>query len=341
MAGGDKRKDAPGGAGGRDDGRKKKKTGNDGKWKTAHHEAKKLDLLQPGDQGIWVSCARRQEAKATREVCQLFTEYLEKMYGIKDKDDAGSDDEDVDDIEAAVKKEAAALKVKGTKDAVDEYFTPLKMNVDCLVFFKTKAPIQPIEFVKRICSDAQGPKQSGQFRCRYVNRLTPVTHIGKANKTGVMEVAKKALAPHFKLSAKATAPRADESAPGDENEGREESGEEPASEKPQAEASGVEDTPAQDIEPVTFAVRPSIRNHTTLQRSYVIEETAGLIDQEYHKVKLSSPDKVLLIEIYQTVCGMSVVGSDWEELKKYNLSELYGESAKTDKKEARESTEAA
>jgi len=165
-------------------------------------------------------------------------QYLEKMYGIKDKDDAGSDDEDVDDIEAAVKKEAAALKSKGTKDAIDEYFTPLKMNVDCLVFFKTKYPIQPIEFVKRICSDAQGPKEPGQFRCRYVNRLTPITHIGKANKTGVLEVAKRVLAPHFKLSAKATAPSADESIPGDENEG-------------QVEAPEVEDAPAQNIEPVT------------------------------------------------------------------------------------------
>lgn len=178
-------------------------------------------------------------------------QYLEKMYGIKDKDDAGSDDEDVDDIEAAVKKEAAALKTKGTKDAVDEYFTPLKMNVDCLVFFKTRHPIQPIEFVKRICSDAQGPKEPGQFRCRYVNRLTPITHIGKANKTGVLEVAKRVLAPHFKLSAKATAPIPDESVAGDENEGREESEAEPASGKPQAEAPEVEDAAAQNIEPVT------------------------------------------------------------------------------------------
>jgi hypothetical protein len=177
------------------------------------------------------------------------------MYGIKDKDDAGSDDEDVDDIEAAVKKEAAALKTKGTKDAVDEYFTPLKMNVDCLVFFKTRHPIQPIEFVKRICSDAQGSKEPGQFRCRYVNRLTPITHIGKANKTGVLEVAKRVLAPHFKLSAKAAAPSADESVVEDEDEGREEAGEEagakPASETPQAEAPEAEDAPAQNIEPVT------------------------------------------------------------------------------------------
>jgi tRNA acetyltransferase TAN1 len=43
--------------------------------------------------------------------------------------------------------------------------------------------------------------------------------------------------------------------------------------------------------------------------------------------------------VTQTICGMSVVGSDWEELKKYNLSELYGESAKT-AKESRDSAEA-
>lgn len=42
----------------------------------------------------------------------------------------------------------------------------------------------------------------------------------------------------------------------------------------------------------------------------------------------------------QTVLGMSVVGSDWEELKKYNLSELYGESAKTAKEESHDAAEA-
>ena len=69
-----------------------------------------------------------------------------------------------------------------------------------------------------------------------------------------------------------------------------------------------------------------------------------------HKVNLTSPDRVIIVEIYQvrrgltrvpamgrcidiisrllthvsqTVCGMSVVGGDWEELKRFNLAELY------------------
>jgi len=30
--------------------------------------------LQPGDTGIWITCARHQEAKAAREVAVLFAE---------------------------------------------------------------------------------------------------------------------------------------------------------------------------------------------------------------------------------------------------------------------------
>jgi tRNA acetyltransferase TAN1 len=71
---------------------------------------------------------------------------------------------------------------------------------------------------------------------------------------------------------------------------------------------------------------------------------------DMHKVNLTSPDRVIIVEIYQvrlglmgvpamgrctdiisrllthvsqTVCGMSVVGGDWEELKRFNLAELY------------------
>jgi hypothetical protein len=56
-------------------------TGNAGKWKTPHQLAKAAlhpDAaaagVQPGDSGIWVTCARHQEAKAAREVGVLFDE---------------------------------------------------------------------------------------------------------------------------------------------------------------------------------------------------------------------------------------------------------------------------
>jgi tRNA acetyltransferase TAN1 len=124
-------------------------------------------------------------------------QYLEKMYGIKEKD-TESEDGDVDDIEAAIQKEVAAIKADGKGDDEDRYFTPMKMNVDCLLFFKTKAPIEPLEFVRRICTDAKA-REPG-FKCRYVNRFTPVTVIGKASESGLLEVARRALAPIFKLN---------------------------------------------------------------------------------------------------------------------------------------------
>lgn len=53
-------------------------TGNAGKWRTTHQELKAAlqqdATVQPGDTGVWVTCARHQEAKAAREVGVLFSE---------------------------------------------------------------------------------------------------------------------------------------------------------------------------------------------------------------------------------------------------------------------------
>lgn len=124
------------------------------------------------------------------------------MYGIKPKGEVASDDEEDGDIEAAIQKEVAALTAKAPADGEPDVFTPMKMNVDCLVFVKTAAPIEPVEFVRRICTDAKDSTDSTQLKCRYVNRLTPVVVLGKASESGLVEVAKAALAPYFDLTGK-------------------------------------------------------------------------------------------------------------------------------------------
>ena len=134
-------------------------------------------------------------------------QYLEKMYGIKDKEEVESEDGDIDDIEAAVQKDVASLKAKGKSAGGEEgdYFASVKMNVDCLLFFRTKAPIEPVEFVRRIWADAKA-SEPGQLKCRYVNRLTPITVIGKATESGILDVARAALSTFFKLAASTEAP---------------------------------------------------------------------------------------------------------------------------------------
>ncbi|KAK4166684.1 tRNA acetyltransferase TAN1 [Cladorrhinum sp. PSN259] len=343
-----KRKGAPAG-GAAQQAKKKKSGGNGGKWQTPHQQAKATkhqeSSLVPGEPGIWVTCARHQENRAAREVALLFAEYGEKMYGIqsvhddavaKKEGEGGSEDEDDGDIEAAIQKEVAALNAnrKGTDGGHN--WTPLKMNVDCLLFVKTKAPIEPTAFVRRICEDAKSSAESGQMKCRYVNRFTPVTVTGKATEQGLAEVAREALASFFDLSGKREKPAAAEE--GDSGKDAN------AGEATTAEAKTKDEKPeTEEKKGFTFAIRPSIRNHSKLKRDVVINTIAGMINDDRHKVNLSSPDKVILVDVYQTVCGIGVVDGDWDELKRYNLTELYGQAniksggkgAKEDKEEPR------
>ncbi|KAH6649640.1 hypothetical protein F5144DRAFT_588304 [Chaetomium tenue] len=303
-----KRKDAPGGGG--DSRSKKKKTGNAGKWKTSHQQAKVLaqdSHLQPGDTGVWVTCARHQEAKAAREIGVLFSEYAENLYDIKSVHDAkpsdGDDDGAEDDIEAAIAREVAALTAKptptsgGTSAEEPNRMTPLKMNVDCLLYVKTQPPVDPVAFVRRICEDARRCGElPGLMRCRYVNRLTPISVMGKASENGLVEVAKEALKEWFDLGGKqgpegevkptVEGELADDG--DDKNDATEADNQAPVSEEVGSEK-----------KPFTFAIRPTIRNHSNLKRDVVINTVAKLINGDLHKVNLTSPDKVILIDIYQ------------------------------------------
>ena len=132
------------------------------------------------------------------------------MYGIKIEAEAVPDGGDDDDIDAAIQKEVAAMNTKKTAEEKEkQIFTVMKMNVDCLLFVKTKAPIDPVEFVRRICLDAKEITKHDQMKCRYVNRFTPALIMGKASEAGIIDVAREALSPFFALTEKAAAESAD------------------------------------------------------------------------------------------------------------------------------------
>lgn len=64
------------------------------------------------------------------------------------------------------------------------------------------------------------------------------------------------------------------------------------------------------------------RNHNTLKRDDIIKQVANIVGTG-HKVDLKNYDLLILIEIYQTSLGMSVVGREYEELKRFNLAEIH------------------
>ena len=227
-------------------------------------------------------------------MAKVNTQYGEKLYGIKppEEDDPASDEEDGGDIESSIKKELDGMK-SSEKPKKDLTFEPVrKLGIDCLFFMRTKQPVDPRQLVEAICQDAKNCTDRKQRRTRFINRLTPVALTGKATENGVEEVAKKVLAEHFQLT-------------GTEEE---EEAEVPPTQQQQQESEAssvrekIKEKPTQicadDVTILQYAIRPTIRAHSTLKRDDVIKKVASLIAPR-HKVNLSAPDKVVLIDIFQ------------------------------------------
>lgn len=64
-----------------------------------------------------------------------------------------------------------------------------------VVFIKTKAPVEPVALVRKICEDAVNEPE--RKRTRFVKRLSPMTLMGRASAEGLEKVAREVLAPHF------------------------------------------------------------------------------------------------------------------------------------------------
>ncbi|KAG5927243.1 hypothetical protein E4U42_002418 [Claviceps africana] len=282
---------------------KRSKGGSAGRWKTPHHRDKMVDKVElgatfhVGDRGIWVTFARGMRERAIREFKILCDEYGKIMYSI---DAPGSGSRHVlrekdEDIEAAIEAELSDMKSQ-EKTKTRQVFTPVSTGIECLFFMKTMEPVEPGALVRRMCEDAQACSDPMNRKCKYINRLTPVFDTEKATENGINKVARTVLSSTFQLKDESTK-HLDQSLRASDQ---------------------VEPVPA-----YTYAIRHNIRNHTEFKSDEVIHKIANLIDGR-HKVNLSSPDKVILVEIFQLFCGISVVdGKQWVALKRYNMSALY------------------
>jgi tRNA acetyltransferase TAN1 len=77
-------------------------------------------------------------------------------------------------------------------------FSPVHLDMDCVLFFKTQLPIEPVDFVHRICEEVVSTP--GIKRMKYVNRVPPNTLITKATEKGLADLARDILGKQFKLA---------------------------------------------------------------------------------------------------------------------------------------------
>ena len=179
--------------------------------KHADHERSRT--IQPGDAGIWATCTKGKERKCIAELRDLFTEYAETMYGgqipvINDattnsatsEGDAAAQfamtsDGNADDIESSIRAEVAALRRPPTTGAA-ALFEPILPDMQCVVFFRVRPPIEPVAFVQRIMRDAAA--EQARKRTRFTQRLSPMSLMGRASEEGLERVAMEVLRSVFR-----------------------------------------------------------------------------------------------------------------------------------------------
>jgi len=70
----------------------------------------------------------------------------------------------------------------------------------------------------------------------------------------------------------------------------------------------------------TYKIELRVRNHNSLSRPKIIQEIARCIPAQ-HTVDLENPDIFVLVEVFKSVCGISVVRDYYRRLK-FNVMEI-------------------
>ncbi|KAI9830188.1 MAG: hypothetical protein M1826_004990 [Phylliscum demangeonii] len=197
-----------------------KKSNNGQQWRKyapPNGDPRPVSTIEPGDAGIWATCDMNREGKCVVELRDILEEvkpfsrhnsgdYAEKMFGSGQQASGGHGDGGADgdkdgeadgaghgDIEDAIRQEVE--EIKRPKAGMNRLVTAVRTDVQCLVFFKLRPPLDPVSMVQRICEDAAAGRL--RKRSRFVKRLTPISVMGRATEKSLDETAAEVLAPHF------------------------------------------------------------------------------------------------------------------------------------------------
>lgn len=119
------------------------------------------------------------------------------MYGILEAEhQEGATDED---IETSIENELKDMKSSDRTSAKERLFVPITTGIDCVFFMKILQPVNPLHLVMQICRDAKECADIRKRRCRYINRLTPVTESDKSTDNGLNRLVKAVLPSTFEL----------------------------------------------------------------------------------------------------------------------------------------------
>jgi len=159
---------------------KKRKYGGGG-WKRFHHPTKrgKTEVaFQEGMKGLLVTCNHR-EVDTVRETYNLIREYVDRMEPVTGPKTVEDDEDDNDDIEAAIRNEVQELSTPQEKK-----YRQVMTHCKNIIFVKVLDPVDPLDLTDKLFANI---RDGYGKRSRYINRLTPILTTCKATSEEVEE----------------------------------------------------------------------------------------------------------------------------------------------------------
>ncbi|KAJ3057738.1 THUMP domain-containing protein 1, partial [Rhizoclosmatium hyalinum] len=245
------------------------------------HQLARSKSVQPKMQGILGFCTRNKEQQATRELMGLLEDYGNKLYGEfkPDEEETKLDNDDDDDDEDG-KEEGLSIEDAFAKE-VAEFKKPAKKNAHR--FRWMQVGIECCLFVR--CHKSVCPTTLVQFILNDLNE-------SKIQKTKYMQrilpAAESCLAFMDQII-------------------------------PMANRVLPKYFSGEGMEPKKFAVVFSRRNNETVDRETLTPQLAAIATATVpHTVDLKNPDLCIIVEVFKSICTISVV-ERYYELKKFNL----------------------
>ncbi|PVH14488.1 uncharacterized protein CXQ87_002629 [Candidozyma duobushaemuli] len=169
------------------------KRGGESQGGNRNKKYKQSGFIDPNTAGVYATCNRGRELGCRKELLNLLSEKCEQWYPDWESKAEVDDEDDKDlSVEEQVQKELASMKKE--KTAKSTIFSPIDLSCECTVFVKIRKPVEPAEFIHRICQEA---KDSGVKKSRFIQKLTPVTFSVSASLEEIKKLAAIVLKPHF------------------------------------------------------------------------------------------------------------------------------------------------
>ncbi|TMW69655.1 hypothetical protein Poli38472_001811 [Pythium oligandrum] len=292
-------------AGGEASGDKRKKQWKAGGQDNKRHKGALADAsTAKGSRGILVTCDRTKERQAVRDALNILNEtadkYFPKEAGEGDAEAENEDEEEEDSTAATSVQKMLQDEIAALKADAKKRVTGRFTALDTGVKGVLLIQIKDpaLSAVALVGKILEDVDESKEFSSRFINRMIPLEAVGHSSTEDITKVADPMIQEFI------AAYKADEA---------------------------TKDTP------IEYSVEIKRRNCSRVESREVIDLLAGLVGKD-HKVNLTTPNVVLLIEIFRNTFGLSIV-TNFHKYRKYNVRSIIEPPVSTKPKESAKKTE--